>query len=195
MRAGLATMAGQRLVVVAHDRYARDGRPGPDGFRLAQRAVALAGRLGLPLLTLVDTPGADAGTGSEAAGHAGEIARTFAALDALPTASVCVCVGEGGSGGALATAHADRLLVQRHAVFSVIAPEGAAAILHRDPSRAPELAGRLRLTAADLVELGVADAMVGEVLDADTVLRALEGATPGDRRTRIDTATARWVSP
>jgi acetyl-CoA carboxylase alpha subunit len=194
MRAGLATLAGQRLVIVAHDRYARDGRPGPEGFRLAQRAIGLAGRLGLPLLTLVDTPGADPGTESERAGVAGEIARTFAAMDALPTVSVSVCVGEGGSGGALATAHADRLLVQRHAIFSVIAPEGAAAILYRDPSRAPEVAGQLRLTAGDLVELGVADAVVDEVLDADTVLRALEDARPGDRRARADTATARWLS-
>jgi acetyl-CoA carboxylase carboxyl transferase subunit beta len=146
------------------------------------------------LLTLVDTPGADPGPDSEAGGLAGEIARTFAAMDALPTPSVSVCVGEGGSGGALAIAHADRLLIQRHAVFSVIAPEGAAAILHRDSSRAAELAEQLRLTAPALVELGVADGVVDEVLDADTLLRAFEVARAGDRRRRIDGATARWLA-
>ena len=193
VRAGLATMAGQRLVVVAHDRYEADGRPGPGAFKLVQRAVGLAGRLGLPVLTLVDTPGADPGPESEAGGVAGEIARTFAAMDALPTPSVSVCVGEGGSGGALAMAHADRLLIQRHAVFSVIAPEGAAAILHRDPSRAPEVAEQLRLTAPALAELGVVDGVVDEVLDADTLLKAFETARPGDRRRRIDTLTERWL--
>jgi acetyl-CoA carboxylase alpha subunit len=202
MRAGLATMAGQRLVVVAHDRYAESafghaggtGQPTADGFRLAQRAIALAGRLGLPLLTLVDTPGADPGPESEAGGVAGEIARTFAAMDALPTPSVAVCVGEGGSGGALAIAHADRLLIQRHAVFSVIGPEGAAAILHRDADRAPELAEQLKLTAPALAELGVVDEVVGEVLDADTLLKAFESAQVGDRRRRVDAVTERWLS-
>jgi acetyl-CoA carboxylase carboxyl transferase subunit beta len=195
MRAGLATMAGQRLVVIAHDRYAGSGgRPTAAGFRLAQRAIALAGRLGLPLLSLIDTPGADPGPESEASGLAGEIARTFAAMDALPTPSVAVCVGEGGSGGALATAHADRLLMQRHAVFSVIGPEGAAAILHRDAGRAPELAEQLKLTAPALRELGVVDEVVGEVLDADTLLRAFESAQVGDRRRRVDAVTERWLS-
>lgn len=203
IRAGLATMAGQRLVVVASDRYCPsafgpadggDGRPGPAAFRLAQRAFALAGRLGLPVLTLVDTPGADPGPESEADGIAGEIARTFAAMDAVPTPTVSVCVGEGGSGGALALACADRLLIQRHAVFSVIAPEGAAAILHRDPGRAPEVAGQLRLTSKALAELGIVDAVVDEVLDADTLLKAFEATVPGDRRRRVDAATSRWLS-
>ena len=111
----------------------------------------------LPLLTFVDTPGADPGAASEADGIAREIAVTFAAMDALSTPSVSVCVGEGGSGGALALAYADRLLMLEHAVFSVIAPEGAAAILERDASKAPELAARLRLTSADLLDLGIVD--------------------------------------
>lgn len=195
VRAGLATMAGQRLVVVAHDRFGgNEGRPTAAGFRLAQRAFALAGRLGLPVLTLIDTPGADPGPESEATGIAGEIARTFAAMDALPTPSVAVCVGEGGSGGALAFGHADRLFIQRHAIFSVIAPEGAAAILHRDSARAPEVAGQLRVTASALLDLGVVDAVVDEVLDADTLLKAMEDAVPGDRRRRVDAVTRRWLS-
>jgi acetyl-CoA carboxylase alpha subunit len=143
----------------------------------------------------VDTPGAHPGPAAEAAGIAGEIARTFAALDELPTVSVAVCVGEGGSGGALAFAHADRLLMLRHSVFSVIGPEGAAAIIERDVGRAPELAEWLRLTAPDLAELGIADEVVDEDAGAvgRAVARALDTAEPGDRRARLDRATATWV--
>src|SRR5207248_11625790 len=166
------------------------------GYRLAQRAIALAGRLSLPLLTFVVTPGADPSAASEADGIAGEIARTFAAMAELPTTSASVCVGEGGSGGALALAHADRLLIQEHAVFSVIAPEGAAAILERDAGKAPELAARLKLTSADLLQLGIVDAVVAEPDPAGlrlAVVAALNEATPGDRDRRVDRATARWI--
>jgi acetyl-CoA carboxylase carboxyl transferase subunit beta len=196
VRAGLATLEGRRLVVVVMDRFADEGRPRPAGFRLAQRAIALAGRLGLPLLTLVDTPGAHPGAGSEDDGVAGEIARTFAAMAELPTASVAVCVGEGGSGGALALAHSDRFLILEHAVFSVIAPEGAAAILERDAQKAPELAERLKLTSADLLELGIVDQVVPELdpeVLAKAVASALDLAEPGERTRRIDAATARWL--
>jgi acetyl-CoA carboxylase carboxyl transferase subunit beta len=196
LRAALATFAGRRTVVIAADRHARDGRHRPDAYRLAQRAIALAGRLGLPLLTFVDTPGADPAPESEADGLAREIAATFAAIDALPSPSVGVCVGEGGSGGALALASVDRLLILEHAIFSVIAPEGAAAILERDASRAPELAARLRLTSTELLDLGIVDAVVEEVdpsvLHA-ALADALDQATPGDRRQRFDAATARWL--
>jgi acetyl-CoA carboxylase carboxyl transferase subunit beta len=196
VRAGLATLEGGRIVVVAMDRHAADGRPQPAGYRLAQRAIALAGRLSLPLLTLVDTPGADPSAYSEADGVAGEIARTFAAMAELPTTSVSVCVGEGGSGGALALAHSDRLLIQEHAVFSVIAPEGAAAILERDSTKAPELASRLKLTSSDLLALGIVDAVVPEPDPAAfriAVVTALNEGKPGDRNRRIDRATERWV--
>jgi acetyl-CoA carboxylase carboxyl transferase subunit beta len=178
------------------DRHAGDGRPRPAGYRLAQRAIGLAGRLSLPLLTFVDTPGADPSAESEADGVAGEIARTFAAMAELPTTSVSVCVGEGGSGGALALAHADRLLIQEHSVFSVIAPEGAAAILERDPAKAPELASRLKLTSADLLQLGIVDSVVAEPDPAGmrlAVVAAMNEGAPGDRNARVDRATARWI--
>lgn len=200
LRTGIATIGGRRVVVIASDRYANGGRPGPAGFRLAQRGVALAGRLGLPLVTFVDTPGADPGSVAENGGIAGEIARTFAALAELPTASVAICVGEGGSGGALALAAADRLLVQEHAVFSVIGPEGAAAILERDAGRAPEVAPRLRLTSTDLLDLGIVDAVVpdtvpGAVTAVVTALDELTEGSDGRRRTRFDAATSRWLEP
>jgi len=195
VRAGLATVGGTRVVVVALDRYAGTGRPTPAGFRLAQRAIALAAKLRLPLLTLVDTPGAEPDAASEADGIAREIANTFAAMAALPSPSVAICVGEGGSGGALAIAAADRLLIQEHAIFSVIAPEGAAAILHRDAGQAAAVAGQLRLTSADLLDLGIVDDVVGETREAmaRSVAAALDGARPGDRARRFDAATERWL--
>lgn len=191
VRAGLVTFEGRRAVMVATDRFAADGRPGPAGFRLARRAARLAGRLGLALITLVDTPGADPGAASEAGGIAAEIAQTFALLAGLPVPVVSCCVGEGGSGGALALAFADRLLVQERAFFSVIAPEAAAVILHRDAARAPELAGALALRGADLVRLGVADAVVGEGLVElrAALVDALGTARPGTRLERFDAAT------
>jgi acetyl-CoA carboxylase carboxyl transferase subunit beta len=195
LRAALASLNDRRVVVVASDRHARDGRHAPSGYRLAQRAIALASRLRLPVITFVDTPGADPGAESEADGVAREIARTFAAMDALPAPSVSLVVGEGGSGGALALAYSDRLLMLQHSVFSVIAPEGAAAILERDASKAPELAERLRLTSADLLALGIVDAVVTE--DSDSIGTALGGALAtaqqGERRQRFDVATRRWL--
>jgi acyl-CoA carboxylase subunit beta len=195
VRAGLATVAGQRCVVVATDRYHGEGRPTPAGFRLAQRAVGLAGRLGLPVVTLVDTPGADPSPQSEADGLAHEIARTLQAFAECPTPIVSVCVGEGGSGGALALSYGDRLLMAEHAVFSVIGPEGAAAILERDADRAPDVADRLALTSADMRSLGVVDEVIAEgqeALDA-AVAAALETARPGEREARFDAATSRWL--
>ncbi|HKA84632.1 MAG TPA: carboxyl transferase domain-containing protein, partial [Acidimicrobiales bacterium] len=197
VRAGLARVAGRRCVVVATDRYCAAGRPTPPAFRLAQRAVALAGRLGLPLVTLVDTPGADPSPAAEVDGVAAEIARTLAALASCPTPTVSVCVGEGGSGGALALSYTDRLLMCEHATFSVIAPEGAAAILERDATKAPEVAGRLRLTSADMRELGVVDEVIAEDQEAldRAVAEALERATRGERDRRWDAVTARWLRP
>jgi len=196
LSAGLAAIDGRRVIVIAADRRARDGRHQPAGYRLARRAIAIAGRLGLPLLTFVDTAGAAPGPDAEAEGIAREIALTFAAMDGLPTSSVSVCVGEGGSGGALALAYADRLLILEHAIFSVIAPEGAAAILERDAAKAPELAARLRLTSTDLLDLGIVDDVVRE--DSESLCRALvaslAAARPGDRRRRFDEATTRWLA-
>jgi len=194
IRAGLATVAGGRCVVVATDRYHGSGRPTPAGFGLAQRAIALAGRLGLPVVTVVDTPGADPSPESEARGIAGEIAHTFEAMAACPTPTVSVCVGEGGSGGAMALSYADRLLISEHAIFSVIAPEGAAAILERDVTRSPDVASLLKLSSKDLQDLGLAEVIPeGQAALGEAVARALAEATPGDREARFDAATARWL--
>jgi len=193
VRAGLAAIGAQRVVVVALDRHAFDdaaARQRPAGYRLAQRAFALAARLRIPVLTLIDTPGAEPGPQAEADGIAGEIAETLLAMAALPVPAVALCVGEGGSGGAMAFAHADRLLMLSGAVFSVIGPEAGAAILYRDPAPAPRLARSLRLTAPDLHRLGIVDEVIEETASdsvrrvREAVAAALRDAEPGDRETR-----------
>ncbi len=167
--AGLATVDGHPVAVIGMERghgedakRRRHGRTMPEGFRKAQRLMRLAARLGLPVFTLIDTPGAYPGIEAEERGLAGEIAETMALMSDLPVPTIAAVIGEGGSGGALALAVADRILMQEGAIFSVIAPEGAAAILYRDASRAPELAAKLRITAPDLKSLGLIDAIVPE---------------------------------
>lgn len=162
IRVVLAQVLGRPAVVIAMDRDAEGGRIGPSGYRKAWRGLALAERVGVPVVTLIDTPGADASAASEAGGIAHHIARTFTEVLAAATPVVSLVIGEGGSGGALALAVGDLLLIQEHAIFSVIAPEGAAAILHRDAGRAEEVAALLDPTAWRLQELGIADEIVHE---------------------------------
>lgn len=153
----------------------RGGRPLPEGYRKAQRVMRLAARFGLPVVSLVDTPGAYPGIESEERGLAAEIAQSLALMSDLPVPTVAAITGEGGSGGALALALADRVLMLERAIYSVIAPEGAAAILYHDASRAPEVAERLKLTAVDVLDAGIVDAIVSEPAggaQADAVLAA-----------------------
>ncbi len=195
VRAGLATVDDETIVVIAQDRHVGTGRPTPAGYALARRAIALAGRRDLRILTLIDTPGAEPDSDAEQAGIARSIAETFLDLLAVPVPTLGVCVGEGGSGGALAFGATDTLLIQRHAIFSVIGAEGAAAILYRDPSRAPEVAGHLRLRSSDLEDLGIVDAVVPDGIDETvTAIRgALGRIERGRRHTRPDTAARRWI--
>lgn len=195
LRAGLATVATYRVVVIAQDRHVSTGRTGPAGFRLARRAIDLASRLGHPIVTLIDTPGAEPGSEAELDGIGEEIAATFAALLDAPVPTVGVCVGEGGSGGALALGVTDVLAIQEHAVFSVIGPEGAASILHRDAGRAPQVAEYLRLTSQDLADLGIVDTVVPEGAAAlrGAILDALATVEVGSRTTRMDRASTRWL--
>ena len=161
VRIGVVTGTDLNALVIGQD-ASGDGRIRPQGFRKAIRGIGLAGRLGMPVVTLIDTRGADPLPSSEGHGVAAAIAQTFQAMLACPSPTLAVVVGEGGSGGALAMGVADRVLAWENAVFSVIAPEGAATILYRDASRAPELAERLGITAEDLVALGIADTVVPE---------------------------------
>jgi acetyl-CoA carboxylase carboxyl transferase subunit beta len=145
---------------IAQDRSAGHGRTTVSGYRAIRRAIATAVRLDIPIVTVVDTPGADPSSRSEEEGIAAEISATFEALLEAPVPTLSIVVGEGGSGGALALAVCDVVMIQQHAIFSVIAPEGAASILRReDPSG---VAGDLRLTSFDLRRLGLADAVIPE---------------------------------
>ena len=195
LRAGIATLRGKRTIMIACDRHVGAGRVTPEAYQLARRALKMADRLHLPLVSLVDTPGAEPGPDAERAGVASEIAKTFVAQASLRVPSVALCVGEGGSGGALALAACDRLLLLPDAIFSVIAPEGAALILSRDVTRAPELAKLLKITALDLLELGAVDGVVSGGVDEvrTQLLAALADAETGDRARRHDRLTARWL--
>lgn len=198
IRTVLARWGGTPVVVVAMDRTADEARVTPAGYRKAWRGLRLADRLDVPVVTLVDTPGADASAASEAGGIAHHIARTFHELLAVRPPVVSLVIGEGGSGGALALAVGDRLLIQEHATFSVIAPEGAAAILYRDAGRAPEVAERLQPSARDLDRLGIADEVVPEpegvavAAARAAVSRHLDELTAADPDTRRRHRLARW---
>lgn len=138
------------------------GMPEPEGYRKAMRLMRYAARFGLPLLTIVDTPGAYPGIGAEERGQSVAIAESILLMSRLPIPTVAVVTGEGGSGGALALATADRVLMMENAYYSVISPEGCSTILFKDASAAPRAAKALRITSPELLELGVMDAVVPE---------------------------------
>jgi acyl-CoA carboxylase subunit beta len=184
--AGFAKLDGRSVMFMGQERgpgdeSRRGGRMLPEGYRKAQRVMRLAEKFHLPLISLVDTPGALPTFEAERRGLAGSLAACLALMSEIETPSVAAVIGEGGSGGALALALADRLLIQENAVFSVIAPEGAAAILYRDASRAEDLAERLKLTSHDLLRLGLVDSIIpeppgGAHLDPDWAARELRDA-------------------
>ncbi len=167
---GVGDLGGITIMLIAQERgrsaeereRRRGGRMSAEGYRKADRAMRLAGRWGVPVVTLIDTPGAALDFDSEARGLAPSIARCLGTMAVLPVPVVAAVIGEGGSGGALALGVADRVLMQENAIYSVIAPEGAAAILYHDAQRARDLADSLKLTAADCKLLGVVDTLVPE---------------------------------
>jgi acetyl-CoA carboxylase carboxyl transferase subunit alpha len=171
---GTARLHGRPVVVIGQqkgrdtkDNLKRNfGMPHPEGYRKALRLMKLAERFRLPVITLVDTPGAYPGLGAEERGQAEAIARNILEMSVLRTPIVTAVIGEGGSGGALALAVADRVLMFENAVYSVISPEGCAAILWRDASQRERAADALKLTAPDLLRLGLIDEIVPEPLGA-----------------------------
>lgn len=167
---GLGKLDDRTVVLVGHqkgrdlkERTKRNfGMAYPEGYRKAMRAMALADRHGFPLITMIDTPGAYPGVAAEQHGQGGAIARSQAAMARLSVPTVACVIGEGGSGGAVAIAVADRVLMQEHAIYSVISPEGCAAILWRDAAEARKAAAAFKPDAAHCLELGVIDAIVAE---------------------------------
>jgi acetyl-CoA carboxylase carboxyl transferase subunit alpha len=206
--AGLARFDGRTIALVGHQK-GRDiqertrrhfGMPYPEGYRKAMRVMELADRHGFPLVTLVDTPGAYPGVAAEQHGQGGWIARSQLAMVGLRMPSVACVIGEGGSGGAVAIAVADRVLMQENAIYSVISPEGCAAILWRDAGEAKKAAAAFKPDAVHCLELGVIDVIVpeppgGAHTDHDEAARLLAvslaealgeiaGADPEERRVR-----------
>jgi acetyl-CoA carboxylase carboxyl transferase subunit alpha len=203
---GVAKLDGRTVVLAGHqkgrdlkERTARNfGMAYPEGYRKAIRAMTLAERHGFPLVTMIDTPGAYPGVAAEQHGQGGAIARSQAAMVRLSVPTVACVIGEGGSGGAVAIAVADRVLMQENAIYSVISPEGCAAILWRDAGEARKAAAAFKPDAAHCRELGVVDAVVLEPeggahgdpdeaarLLKESILAALadvEALDPGERR-------------
>ncbi len=167
---GWARLAGQTVMVVGHqkgrdtkDNIRRNfGMPHPEGYRKALRLMKLAAKFNAPVISLIDTPGAYPGLGAEERGQSEALARSILEMSALPTATVAVVVGEGGSGGALALGVADRVLMLENSVYSVISPEGCAAILWKDSSQRERAAQALKITSADLLRLKLIDEVVPE---------------------------------
>ena len=203
---GLARFRGRAVMVIGHEKGSGTegrvehnfGMAHPEGYRKAVRLLELADRFGLPVVTFIDTPGAYPGIGAEERGQAEAIARSIEACVNLRVALVSVIIGEGGSGGAMALAAGDRVLMLEHAVYSVISPEGCASILWRSSERARDAAEALKLTAQDLIQLKVIDEVMPEPVGGahrhpeetiatigDAIARhlgALTAQNPADRR-------------
>ena len=183
---GWARIAGRSVMVLGHQKgrdmkenlHRNFGSPHPEGYRKAERLMRLAAKFGRPVVTFVDTQGAYPGIGAEERGQAEAIARNLFVMAGLPVPIVATIIGEGGSGGALGIAVADRVLMLENAIYSVISPEGCAAILWRSRDRAEEAAEALKVTASDLAGFGIVDEVVpeppgGAHLDADAAALAL----------------------
>ena len=186
---GLARIDGRRVMLLGHEKgddtasrlKHNFGMAKPEGYRKAIRLMRLADQFGLPVVTLVDTPGAFPGVQAEERGQAEAIARSTQECLALGVPIIAVVVGEGGSGGAVAIASANRVLMFEHAVYSVISPEGCASILWRTADKASDAAEAMKITASDLQALGVIDRIIDEPLggahrDPEAAIGALKGA-------------------
>lgn len=187
--AGLGSFGGRKVAVVGHQKgrgtkenmKRNFGMPHPEGYRKAIRVYELADRFGLPILTFIDTPGAYPGIGAEERGQSEAIGAALATLARVRVPVIASIIGEGGSGGALALGVANRVIVLEFGCYSVISPEGCAAILWKDGGRAEEAAERLKMTAPDLLSVGVVDEIVEEPAgaahqDADEAANRLESA-------------------
>ena len=167
---GLARFNGQSVMVIGHQKgrdtkerqYRNFGMPRPEGYRKAMRLMRLAEKFGIPIMTFIDTPGAYPGVGAEERGQSEAIGKNLYVMAELRVPMICTIIGEGGSGGALAIAIGDVLLMLQYATYSVISPEGCASILWKSASKAPDAAETLGITATRLKALGLIDKIVSE---------------------------------
>jgi acetyl-CoA carboxylase carboxyl transferase subunit alpha len=168
--AGMGQLDGRPVMLVAEQKgrdtkqrmFRNFGMPKPEGYRKALRAMQLAGKFGRPIITLIDTPGAYPGVDAEERGQAEAIARNLREMARLESPVIAVCIGEGGSGGALAVGVGNVVLMLENAIYSVISPENCANIIFKDPAKAQQVAPSMRLTAEDLLRLGLIDGIVPE---------------------------------
>lgn len=182
---GVATFRGQTVMVIGHQKGGDTrenlkrnfGMARPEGYRKAERLMLHAAKFRMPIVTFIDTSGADPTLESEERGQAVAIAESLATMAALRTPIVAVVIGEGGSGGALAIGVADRILMLENAIYSVASPEGSASILWKDASKAPEAAERMKITATDLLAFGIIDDIVAEPVPAHEAPRETIRAT------------------
>lgn len=203
---GFARIDGKPLLVVGQQKgrntkeniHRNFGMPHPEGYRKALRLFKLAERYNVPVLTLIDTPGAYPGIGAEERGQSEAIARNLREMAALAVPIVTVVIGEGGSGGALALAVGDRVYMLENAIYSVISPEGCAGILWRDKAKAPEAAEMMKVTARDVLQMNVIDGLIDEPLggahrDPEQTARAVKATVVRalDELQRLDPATLR----
>lgn len=185
---GVGTFEGRTVVLVGHQkgRDAREnirrnfGMPHPEGYRKALRLFQHAEKFGFPVICFIDTPGANPNRESEERGQANAIAENILTMAGLKTPIIACVIGEGGSGGALAIGVGDRILMLEHAIYSVASPEAAASIIWRDASKAPDAARAMRITAQDLLELGIIDEIVPEPPGGAHTDMATMVATLGD---------------
>ena len=167
---GFARFNDRSVMIIGHqkgktlkERMQRNfGMPNPEGYRKALRLMKLAEKFGRPVMTFIDTPGAYPGIGAEERGQSEAIARNLLVMSRLAVPIISIVIGEGGSGGALALGVTDRILMLEHSVYSVISPEGCAAILWDNPAKVPDAAAALKMTAQDLVGLGIVDEVIPE---------------------------------
>lgn len=212
---GLGRFSGQPCVIIGqergHDTESRIkhnfGMAKPEGYRKAQRLMDMADRFKLPVITLVDTAGAFPGVDAEARGQAEAIARSIEKCLNIQVPLVCCVIGEGGSGGAIAIAAGDRVMMLEHAIYSVISPEGCASILWRSASQAADAAAALRLTAQDLLQLGIIDQIIPEPLGGahrsreemigrvgDAISEALEELSRHDGKTLLANRREKYLA-
>ena len=220
MIGGFARIGDKRFMLIGHRKGASTeeniecnfGMANPEGYRKAMRLMKLAEKWGLPIVTMVDTSGAFPGLEAEARGQAEAIGRNLMEMAALETPILTIVTGEGGSGGALGIAVGDRVLMLEHAVYSVISPEGCAAILWKDGAKAPEAAKALKITAQDLLALKIIDGIIPEppagahsnaaltmqnvkaaILENFAVLAGTSGAALTDKRYKKFAAMGRYM--
>jgi acetyl-CoA carboxylase carboxyl transferase subunit alpha len=212
---GLATMNGEKIMVMGHQK-GRDtkenlirnfGSPHPEGYRKAMRLMNMAEKFSIPVVTFIDTPGAYPGIGAEERGQAEAIAYNLREMATLQTPIIIFVIGEGGSGGALGIGVGDKIYVLENAYYSVISPEGCAAILWKERSRSPDAAKALKLTAKDLFDMGIIDGIIKEPLGGahrnpqesaenikNTIMKDLEALKKIPKSKLIETRYAKFRS-